>query len=241
MADEFTSRERLRNAIQNTTEDAACDACLSQLQEYVEAQLNGRNTLTLFPHIASHLDGCLQCAAAYARLYRLEMDAASGDLPELERPRQPDLSFLPSSPDPQPTLRQRLQAAFTQLQDGLRLQLTADLLPSLLPPPSLAVTRAAAEDERYAEQLYTLDSSDILADDIPVKLSIYRDAESLQNCLVEVTVTPVGRTWPQLADILVVLELPGLHLEQRTNHWGAAAFDQIPTAELGNLVIEVHL
>lgn len=240
MADEHNARERLRAALQNSTNEAACNACLSHLQEYVEAQLNGRDVLLLYPNIAGHLDGCLQCAAAYARLYRLEMAAEADGLPELERPRRPDLSFLAGVSESQPTWRERLQSAFTQLQDGLRLQLTADLLPMLQTPPALAATRAAAEG-RYAEQLYTLNSDDILENDNPVRLSIYRDAEDMKYCLIEVSVTPVGRAWPQLDGIQVILEISDQRQEKQTNHWGTVAFDQIPTAELTTLMIEVHL
>jgi hypothetical protein len=240
MADELLSRERIRDALQNTTAEAACDACLSQLAAYVEAQLDGRNVLTLFPYIASHLDGCLQCAAAYARLYRLEMDAAAEALPELDRPRRPDLSFLTAVSDPQPSLRELLQAAITELKNGLRLQLSADLLPRLQ-PPTLAVTRAAADDERYAKQLYTLDSSDMIESDVPIKLSVYRDSEEPQNCLVEVAVSPAGRVWPQLGGIVVALELPEGRHEQRTNNWGVTAFAPVPVTALSELLIEVQI
>lgn len=240
MADESLSRERIRTALQSVTGEAACDACLSNLGEYVTAQLSGRNVLSLFPHVAHHLDGCLQCAAAYARLYRLEMDAAADALPELQRPPRPDLSFL-AAPTPQPALRRLLQDALTQLQNGLRLQLSADLLPRLQPPPMLAATRAAGDDERYAEQLYRLDSNDIMESDIPIKLSIYRDSEAPQNCLVEIAVSPPGRAWPQLGGIMVALELPEERREQRTNPWGVTAFAPIPVVELSKLLIEVQL
>lgn len=240
MADESNIRKRLREALQNTTEDAACDTCLSGLPKYVEAQLDGRNLLAEFPRIANHLDGCLQCAAAYARLYRLERTALADTLPELERPRQADLSFLPPHSAPIPSLGQRLKDAFTEIQSGLRLQLTADLLPGLQPPMVLVPTRAA-EDERYAELLYALDSRETVASAAPFKLAVYRDAEQIQNCLVEVTVGPPGRAWPQLGDIRVTLELADSRREGLTNHWGVAAFDAIPAAELGSLTVEVQL
>jgi hypothetical protein len=236
MADEQLSRERIRDALQNTTTEAACNVCLAQLEEYVAAQLNGRNVLTLFPKIAGHLDGCLHCAAAYARLYRLELAAVAETLPVLPRPRRPDLSFLSGGPP----LRERLQAALTQLQNGFRLQLSAGLLPLLQPPPALAPTRAAG-DERYAEQLYRLDSSEILENDLPIKLSVYRDSEAPQNCLVEVAVSPPGRAWPQLGGIMVALELPDGRREQHTNSWGVTAFAPVPVAELSELLIEVQV
>ncbi|MCB8944490.1 MAG: hypothetical protein H6658_12140 [Ardenticatenaceae bacterium] len=239
MVDEQTARKRIKETLQNTTEETACATCLAQLADYVTAQINGRPPSTLYPHIASHLDGCLTCAAAYARLYRLEMAAAAETLPELQQPRQPDLSFLPS-PAAGPSWQQRLKAAFTQLQNGLRLQLSADLLPHLPPPARPALTRTVAE-ERYAEQLYALDSSDVLDSHVPLKLSIYRDGDAPQNCLVEVSVAPAGRAWPLLAGIVVTLALPTGRREERTNAWGVAAFPHVPLAELSHLLLEVQL
>jgi hypothetical protein len=241
VADELLSRERLKDALRNTTDEAACDACLARLGEYVAAQLDGRNVLTLFPQTAGHLDGCLQCAAAYARLYRLEMDAAAGVLPELQRPRRPDLSFLTADPNPLPPLRELLQAGLTRLQNGLRLQLSADLLPRLQPSPMIAAIRAAGDEERYAERLYQLDSGDVLDSDLPIRLTVYRDSESPENCLVEVAVSPAGRSWPQLGGIIVALELPEGRREQQTNNWGVTAFAPVPVDELSELLIEVQL
>jgi len=241
MADEITPRERMRDALQNKTDKAACDGCLSRLEEYVAAQLDGRDYLSLFPEIAIHLDGCLQCAAAYARLYRLELAAATATLPQLQQPRLPDLAFLQPAPGPQPTLPDLLRAAISQLKNGVRLQLSAGLLPHLQPPPALSPTRTPAGEERYAEQLYMLDSSEISDSEGLLKLAVYRDEQQPQDCLVEVTVTPPGRTWPLLAGILVALELPNLRREQRTNPWGAAAFAQVPIAELDKLLVEVQI
>jgi len=241
MADEMTPRERMRAALRDKTDEAACDTCLPRLEEYVAAQLNGRNYLSLFPEIARHLDGCLQCAAAYARLYRLELAAAATTLPQLKQPRLPDLAFLQPASGPQPALPELLRAAITQLKNGVRLQLSADLLPRLQPLPALSPTRTPTDDERYAEQLYALDSSEILGSDGLLRLAVYRDGEQPQNCLVEVAVTPPGRAWPLLAGILVVLELPDLRREQRTNPWGVAAFAQVPVAELDKLLVEVQI
>jgi hypothetical protein len=241
MAEEITARERMREALQNKTDGAACDACLPRLEEYVAAQLNGRNYLNLFPEIASHLDGCLHCAAAYARLYRLELAAATATLPQLQQPRLPDLAFLQPAAGPPPTLPELLRTALTKLQNGVRLQLSAALLPHLQPLPSLSPTRTPSGDERYTEQLHTLDSTDILGSEIPLKLAVYRDRQQPQKCLIEVAVTPPGRAWPLLAGIVVALELPDLRREQRTNPWGVAAFDQVPVADLDKVLIEVQL
>ncbi len=241
MPDDMTPHEQMREALQARGDEAACEACLSQLEAYITAQLDGRNYLALFPQTARHLDGCLSCAAAYARLYRMELAAAAETLPQLQQPRLPDLAFLSAVPDQQPPLTDLLRTAVTRLQNRIRLHLSADLLPRLQPPPTLAPTRAPADAQRYAEQLFSLDPGEALRADLPLTLTVYRDGQQPQNCLVEITVAPSGRAWPNLAGMMVILVLPDQRREQPTNPWGVAAFEQVPVAELSELVIEVQL
>lgn len=241
MPDDMTPQEQMKEALQARGDEAACEACLSQLEAYVTAQLDGRDYLALFSQTARHLDGCLSCAAAYARLYRMELAAAAETLPQLQQPRLPDLAFLPPAPGRQLSLADHLRTAVTRLQNGVRLHLSADLLPRLPPPPTLAATRAPADAQRYAEQLFSLDPGEALRADLPLTLTVYRDGQQPQNCLVEIAVTPSGRAWPHLAGMMVTLVLPGQRREQTTNPWGLAVFEQVPVAELSDLVIEVQL
>lgn len=238
MADERTRHKQLMAALQTPNDEAICDAVLEQLNDYVAAQVNGRAPFSIFPHIATHLDGCLTCAAAYGRLYRLALADQTGALPSLQNPRQPDLSFL--SPTPvAASLVDRLRAAVEKLDNGWRLRLSADLLPLLQPQAVPVPLRASSAEERYAELLLALEPDQSLQTDIPFKLLVYRDAESTADCLVEVSVQPHGRAWPHLAGFTVTLQLPNHTHQQTTNAWGAAAFEHIPIPALNNLVITV--
>ncbi len=237
MANEPGRYKQLKEALQITTDEAICDAILAQLDEYVAAQLNGRDPFPLYPHIAVHLDGCLLCAAAYGRLYRLTLADNRETLPILQNPRQPDLSFLP--PVAASSLADKLRTAVEKLQNGWRLRLSADLLPLLQPQPVPLPVRAATEEERYATLLLALEPDQSLQTDVPFKLLAYRDAQSPTDCLVEVWVQPHGRAWPHLAGFTVTLHLPNQTHQQITNPWGVATFPHIPIITLEVLILTV--
>lgn len=235
MANESTRRQQLKEVLQTTTDEAACDVVLGQLDEYVAAQLNGRDPFPLFPHIAVHLDGCLLCSAAYGRLYRLALAEQNEALPIVQNPRQPNLSFLP----PVLSLADKLRTAVEKLHNGWRFHLSADLLPLLQPQPALMPVRAPTTDDRYAELLLSLEPDESLQTDLPFKLLVCRDAQSPADCLVEVWVQPHGRAWPHLAGFTVTLQLPDQTHQQSTNPWGVASFAQIPVKHLSNLTIVI--
>ncbi|GIK54862.1 MAG: hypothetical protein BroJett015_05250 [Chloroflexota bacterium] len=238
MADETVRYRQLKEVLQVTSDSPACDAVLGELDEYVAAQRHGRDPFPLFPHVATHLDGCLTCAAAYGRLYRLALADQNNTLPVLANPRQPDLSFLPA-PAATPSLVDRLRTAVEKLDNGWRLHLSAGLLPFLQPQVMPAPLRASSAEERYAELLLTLKPDQSLLTNIPFKLLVYRDAESATDCLVELWVQPHGRAWPHLAGFTVILQLPDQAHQQTTNAWGVAAFEHIPVSQLNHLVITV--
>ncbi len=238
MADERMRYSLLKEAVQVTGDEAMCQAVLAQLDDYVAAQLNGRDPFPLFPHIAVHLDGCLNCAAAYGRLCHLALAEQNNTLPTLQTPRQPDLSFL-TPPVAVPSLADRLRTAVTQLENGWRFRLSADLLPLLQPQAAPIPVRAPETEERYAELLLALEPDETLQAELPFKVLVYRDAQSPTDCLVEVWVQPHGRAWPHLAGYTVTLGLPNHTHQQITTPWGVAAFPHIPIHELDSLVLTI--
>ncbi|MBX3056563.1 MAG: hypothetical protein KF770_08835 [Anaerolineae bacterium] len=237
MTDEWAAYKQLRAALQVTDDDATCDAVLAQLGDYVAAQMDGA-PFSVFPHIATHLDGCLTCAAAYGRLYRLALADQTNTLPSLQNPRLPDLSFLTPTPTV-PSLGERLRTAVEKWGNGWRIRLTADLLPLLQPQITPIPLRASSDEERYAELLLALEPDESLQSDIPFKLLVYRDAQSPTDCLVEVWVQPHGRAWPHLAGFTVTLQLPDHTNQQTTNPWGVATFPHIPVNGLAALSITI--
>ena len=246
-------RARLAQALQTAPDDAACQACLSRLDEYVAAQLAGQDYVARFPDVAMHLDACLDCAGAYARLYELEIAEVANRLPQPDRVRDPDLSFLlPGAAGPMSPaalrarlraamLTDRLRAALRRIGDRLTLQLSADLLELMRPAPVATPLRAPAAGERYAEVVLALEPDETLRSDLPITMTAYRDSQRPDECLVEVVVEPPGRSWPDLDGNTVVLIAAGERREATTDAWGLVSFAGVSIARLADLTVEVTL
>lgn len=92
LGNEETRLERLRRVLQTPAAEA-CEACLRRLDDYIAAQLAGDAYLEQYPDVAVHLDACVECAGAYARLYELALAEASDALPAPASVPAPDLNF----------------------------------------------------------------------------------------------------------------------------------------------------
>lgn len=252
LGDAEARRARLLRVLQSKPDEVACRACVDRLDDYVAAQLAGEPYAARYPEVAIHLDACPACANVYGRLYEVELAAASNTLPEPEQVPDPDLSFLlpgtasPLSPSAlraqvARTLTERLRAGLRRTGDRVRLQLSADLLPLLRPPPAVAAVRAPTDAARYGEVLLALNPDEGLRPDLPMTVTAYRDAHRPEECLVEVSVEPPGRSWPDVEGLAVALIVAGERREARTDAWGLAAFEGVPIDHLGDLVFEVGL
>lgn len=246
---EEAGQARLLRALRSGPNDAACQDCLDQLDEYVAAQLAGEDYRARFPEVAVHLDACPDCAEAYARLYELELAEAANRLPQPDQLPAPDLSFLAresaatsaSTGRAAADLAERLRTALRRTGATIRLQLSADLVSWLTPAPAATLTRAPADTERYNEALLNLEPAQAPALDLPLTLTAYRDAHHPERCLVEVVVEPAGRSWPDLGGAAVALAFPGERREAVTDAWGAASFEGVPVNELAEMALEVTL
>jgi hypothetical protein len=236
-------RQRLIEMLRVEPDEVACQRCLSQLDEYVTAQLSGEDVRTRFPAVALHLDACTECAGAFYRLYEVAAAEAMDLLPEPLRGIKPNLSFLASKRhnSPAPTLAERLRSALRRTANGLSLQLSADLVALLRPQPAAGAARTPADGERYEEVLLVLEPEDVLRPDLPLTLLAYRDAQRPAECLVEVVVEQPARPWPALAGIKVALTAEASRHATTTDAWGVAAFEGIPVASLAHLLVEVML
>ncbi len=65
------ARELLGRALGPTGEDAGCERSLEVLDEYVEHELAGRPTATLYPDVAGHLAACPDCGQDHDALVEL--------------------------------------------------------------------------------------------------------------------------------------------------------------------------
>lgn len=244
--------ERLKQALA-PQDETTCEACLSQLADYVSAQCSGEDYAAQYPEVAAHLDNCLNCASAYARLYELELAARADELFSLERVPEPDLGFLLSNarePVPASVLRRRLQlevlleklrAALQHAGTHVTLQLSADLLPLLQPALATAPTRASADTGRFSEVLLKLDPAELPSANSPIGLAAYRDAEHPAECLIEVHVILPDRSWPDLGGIPVALIVAGERREVTTDAWGLASWEGVPIVQLDDVRVEVNL
>jgi hypothetical protein len=237
---EETRRARLEAVLRPSTDEAACQRCLDQLDAYIEAQLGDEDYLSAYPEVAVHLDQCPACADAYARLYDLVLADAADLLPQPANVPAPDLSFLKSTSTQQtPSLRQLVEQAISQVGNKLTFDFSAALLSLWQPPAPVAATRAA--DERYGDFLARLEPADVPGFDFPLQLTLFRDAQKADMILVEVTVTPPGRAWPNLTGSTVTLIVDETRREAVTDAWGLVAFEDVPQAALESLRVEVNL
>jgi len=236
-----------------SADETACQTCLNQLDDYIDAQLAGEDYLARFGDVAVHLDACLDCASVYARLYELALAEATDQLPQVESISTPDLSFLQTemtvSPEPttrqasskRPSLAELLQQALSYTDDKLILQLSAGLLPLLRAASAAPTTRVPANVERYSEVLVSLRPVQVPELDFPLTLTIYKDAQQAGTCLVEVIVEPPGQNWPNLGGNTVVLRIGDERREATTDAWGIAVFENVQIEDLPRLIIEANL
>lgn len=222
--------------LQSTPTEADCDRCLAELTAYVTVQLEGGSYQAQFPTVAQHLDGCVVCAEAYARVYEVELAERNGRLPQPAHIPQPDLSFLA----PAANLWTVLQTALHITQTRITLQLDGILAALLAPQPILALTRAV-ESGRFGQQLLALTPDQTPETALPFSLAVYADKENPEMCLVEITVDTPGLSWPDLGGSQVSVNYAKVILQEMTDDWGTAVFPDIPRVELENLRFEIIL
>lgn len=215
--------------------EADCDRCIAQLDAYVTLQLEDGDYRGEFPWVAQHLDSCVDCAEVYAQVYELLGAESNGRLPQPVTIPEPDLSFLDSPVN----LWTMLQTALQITHEQITLRLDVVLAALLLPQASPGLVRGG-EDGRFGEQLLSL-TPEQTPIDLPFSLNAYADRANGELCLVEVTVEPPGKSWPDLGGQEVIVRyLDGMQTAV-TDDWGTAVFTNIPRAELQNLILEIHL
>jgi hypothetical protein len=223
-----------RRAIVAQLNDDDCRDCRDRLDAYIAAQLAGDDYLVQFPAVAAHLDMCADCAEIYAHLYELEAASQGGALPAAVPARRPDLSFLRRETAAPQTTASLLSDLLQRTGDQLQLRLSAALLALLQPAPALAVTRAAA-----AKLIYRLEAEEAGVPDLPLSLAIYEELDQPSRCLVEVTVTPPGKSWPDLGGREVVMEVHGEVRRGITDSWGVVVFAGVPRDGLETVAFAV--
>lgn len=227
-------RRALLAVLQSAPSEAECGRCLAQLDAYAVAQLEGAGHSDHFAWLAHHLDGCLECAAAYALIYETALADDHGRLPEPNTYPQPNLNFLQDGAAWLAALREALQIT----PSSLVLQFNAALTRLLLPRPGAVLTRSA-ESGRYGPRLLELTSGQATDAGLPFTLAVYADRQQTSNCLLEVTVQPPGQSWPDLAGYMVTVAAGTRALVAATDAWGTAVFPNMTVDELESLRLEI--
>jgi hypothetical protein len=227
---------RLAGALLAQIDDAACAACLDELEAYVAAQLDGDEYAARWPAVATHLDACVACAESYALLYAAQV-AERAQLAPATIPA-PDLSFLQAniaSPSAAGDLRAALGLAVARAGTRLRLTISRALL-DLLPAPSAPALAFRSGGGTALFEL-TLDETGSTIERLNV--SAYADRAAAERCAVRVQVAVRGREWPDLAGIAIALYVGDEQRTAATDAWGESVFADVPTVALARLVVEV--
>lgn len=215
-------------------EDSAPHPAMEELQRYVEAQLRGTSYETDYAVLAYHLDACVVCAEAYSHLYELILGEETESLALPERVPEADLTFL--QPTAQTDLATQIRNAIEVVGQRLTFQLRSELLPGLQPTLAGATFRLSNDEERYHELILELND-----EELPLTVAAYRDMRQPSHCLLEITIAPPDRSWPDLADIEVTVQLSGENYTAPTDAWGLAVFTGVPITELAEMRVEAAL
>lgn len=226
--------QRFLEMLTSQANEETCQKCINELEQYISAQLNNVNVMTLFPETAVHLDRCLSCAEAYALLYDSRIAEQNDQLIEPPAIPKPDLSFLPAPSNLSTLLSQHLRTT----GNIITLQLTAVLL-SLLPPPQQAAPVRSAS-RQYTTIIHRLTPEQVPELTLPFSLTAYQDAQNETLCLVEINVSPPGISWPDLEGYSVQCQFDDVTLSEKTDDWGTAVIPDIPVNQLPNLTVTIQ-
>lgn len=241
-----TSKERrakLTQVLQSIHRDEDCDACVSSLDKYVAAQIEGKDYLELFPDVALHLDSCVNCSEIYSRLYELEVAEKEGVIPEPQSIPRPDLAFLAQKHMASPTdkLSELLDQLLRRGKEFISIQLSSQLISLLKPSATQIAMRSKDVGERYSEVIFEFKSDRLPELNIPFSVTAYRDAQQEEFCLVEVKINFPGRDWPNLGGRTVQLIVGETKREMLTDPGGVASFEEVPISDLEKVKVEVKL
>jgi len=67
----MTGDPRLERLLGPKGPEVGCDECFERLDEYVDAELEGRDADRAVPGMRAHLDGCPACREEHDSLYAL--------------------------------------------------------------------------------------------------------------------------------------------------------------------------
>jgi len=237
-------RSKLTRVLQSTHTDEDCDTCISNLDNYIAAQLAGDDYLTLLPDVALHLDSCINCSKIYSRLYELEVAEMEDAIREPQSIPLPDLAFL-SQKEAASAIDKITQLLDRSLRRGgeiISVQLSNMLLSLLSTIPISTQREAVAHSEaRYSEVVLEISPDRFPALNLPFSLTAFRDAYQPDLCLVEVKIYISGLHGPELGGKKVSLNIDETIRQVFTNPGGVASFEEVPISDLEKMEVSVNI
>jgi hypothetical protein len=82
----MSNLDRLFRAAGSEHDMIQCEECRALLPGYVQAEMEGEDMRHLYPQVASHLDGCIECDGVYAELLDIAASEERDELPKVESP-----------------------------------------------------------------------------------------------------------------------------------------------------------
>lgn len=221
----------LHAVFDDTTLPDTCAVCRDSLAAYVDAELDGQPAAGLFPAVAAHLAACADCPQEYAELKQLLASARHGQLEQPPVGAVFDFAYLPAAPKTPARQAWRLDEL-----GRLVIQFSADLLRGLQGP---AWQPGYLKREAAPAYRYELAGEN---DDLNVHITAGPAGRDPQVLTVEVDVDiPSRGGWPNLAGSTVTLRrADGSVVEvQETDAFGKVVFEDVPVADLLEVVFEV--
>lgn len=218
-----------------------CHANQDAIVAYVEAELEQRDVLALYPALHAQLNSCASCRLVYAELKALLMMEEAGTLVEPSREALFALPFL------QPTAPTQAleQATAAETPDPIQwlvnelgqmiVALSADFLAALQPPMQPAHLKSSTRD------LFAV-TSPAITDDLSVTLAGKTMRRQPDYSTITVTAEiPSRGGWPHLGGTTVTLAIGEDLVETReTDAFGKVVFAGIALADLARLRITVE-
>lgn len=208
--------------------DESAHLSATELSAYVDAQMQYADDDPAFEQTRIHLDSCVRCAEQYATLYDEAFDALVAQV------RVPPLPFLRRDP----TLLERLQQAVRTQMTQVGIQFSAALNELLQPPPLATVRSGTGRYERQLLQLSTDDTA-IFSPSLPYGVTVFADAEDATAMLVQVSIQPPDKEWPDLDGYRVTLTTGEISTTQETDAQGEVAFADVPRDALSDMQITI--
>ena len=214
---------------------------LEELLVYIEAELDGRDAVRLYPQVRAALDSSLPCRQEYDEIKAFLRLEQSGELQRPPRAPHLDFSYL-SMPAPEPVQPrltnvqplwywEKLGRLVVEFSEGLRQFLQS-------PRPQLAYTFERSSQIGKGGYQFVLEN---ILEDLNIRINVQPESQlnDRYQIIVE-TEIPSRGGWPHWANTTVNLKQAETVVQTRlTDAFGKVVFDAIEATNLPQLKVEI--